>query len=210
MSIGPQASGLRKASEDDPTDTSEAIRELAAWMDDAQLARITWAAEMESRWNPHTENPIGAVGTWQFLPSTCKALGTDASTVRNQGRADHARLLAKMWSRKAPPSRDVYVALFYPAARGTPDDHVIFEPGSKGWQQNPGLREKGDGPITTGRVRQLGTPPKSWPSGAELRAWAGATKSKGGGGDGGRIVVLGLLALAFWYANKRGRRGAFI
>lgn len=204
MSIGPTATGLRSASENDPTDTAECVRELAAWMNDEQLRNVTWAAELESRWNPHAENPIGAVGLWQFLPSTCKALGTDASTVKGQGRADQARLLAKMWARKCPATRDVYVSLFYPAAVGTPDAHVIATPGTKVWAQNPGLRTAHDGPITTGRVRDLGRPPSAWPSGAKLREWAGATSRA----SISPLVII--VALAFAWAASRGKRASFI
>jgi len=174
-------------------------------MNDEQLRNVTWAAELESRWNPHAENPIGAVGLWQFLPSTCVALGTTASTVKGQGRADQARLLAKMWSRKAPAARDVYVSLFYPAAVGTPDAHVIAVPGSKVWQQNPGLRTAHDGPITTGRVRELGRPPSAWPSGSKLREWAGATSARASISP---LVIV--VAFAFWFAGRRGRRSSFI
>lgn len=205
MALGPVGSGFRKATEDDPGDTAEAVRELASWArDDEALRRIVWAGELESRWNPHIENPIGAVGVWQFLPSTCKALGTDASTVRAQGRADQARLLAKMWARKAPAPRDVYLSLFYPAAVGRPDDHVIGEVGGKIWQQNPGLRTKGDGPITAGRVRELGTPVRDWPTGAQLRAWAGATRGRSDVGSAGLVIVV--LGLAWYLSDGRSLR----
>lgn len=48
---------------------------------------------------------------------------------------------------------DFGLALFTPAYVCKPDDFVIYEVGSQGWEQNPGLREGKDGPVTAGKVR---------------------------------------------------------
>lgn len=208
-SIGPSWSGLRAAATEDPRDTSEALAELASWLPDDALRAASWAAELESRWNPHIENPIGAVGIFQFLPSTAKLLGTDASTIRGQGRADQARWLAKLWARRAPRARDLYLRLFYPAAEIRPDGHVIAEVNSKIWQQNPGLRSRHDGPITAGRVREIGTPAKDWPSGADLRAWAQkghAPKGEGGGELAGAGLVILVMGAAWYLSQTEGGR----
>jgi len=48
---------------------------------------------------------------------------------------------------------DFGLALFTPAYVCKPDDFVIYAVGSAGWEQNPGLRTAGGGPITAGKVR---------------------------------------------------------
>lgn len=51
---------------------------------------------------------------------------------------------------------DFGLALFTPAYVCKPNDYVIYEPGTLGWEQNPGLRSPGGGPITAGTVRATG------------------------------------------------------
>lgn len=51
---------------------------------------------------------------------------------------------------------DFGLALFVPAYVCKPDDFVIYEKGTLGWEQNPGLRTAGNGPITAGKVRSTG------------------------------------------------------
>lgn len=51
---------------------------------------------------------------------------------------------------------DFGLALFTPAHVCKPNDFVIFAVGTMGWEQNPGLREAGNGPVTAGKVRSTG------------------------------------------------------
>lgn len=48
---------------------------------------------------------------------------------------------------------DFGLALFTPAFVCKPNDYVIYAKGTAGWEQNPGLREGKDGPVTAGKVR---------------------------------------------------------
>jgi hypothetical protein len=51
---------------------------------------------------------------------------------------------------------DFGLALFTPAYVCKPNEYVIYEVGSLGWEQNPGLRTAGGGPVTAGKVRSTG------------------------------------------------------
>lgn len=182
---------------------------------------LAWCIEIESGWRTDARNPISnASGLLQFMPSTAKAMGTTVEKLRAMSRVEQASYVQKFfdmndWTMAA--FGDVYVAVFFPAALGKPNEHVIAAkdgPNVKIWEQNPGLRESPDGPITVGRVRQLGTPPtEALPGpGAKLPP---SKKKKGGkvsppkpvplpaqlGGVATWSVILGA-----WYLSRRRRR----
>lgn len=209
--IGPVYSGFYKAGTADPNDTREACRVLARELPGVDLHVATWVAEMESGWDPHIENNTGgAVGLWQFMPSTLKAMGLTSGEVKGKGRADQCRILAKMWGGKAPSAKDFYLKLFWPAAVGKPDDYTIATSGTIVWQQNQPLRGPNNGPITAGSVRKKGTPDNSWPTSTEIASWAGAsagakTGSNEGGGGALLLLVAG-LAFLYWQSQQKSTR----
>jgi len=52
----------------------------------------------------------------------------------------------------APRPGEFGLALFVPAYICKPESTVIYEVGTAGWEQNPGLRTAGGGPVTVGKV----------------------------------------------------------
>lgn len=184
-------------------------------------AELAHSIEIESAWVPSIVNPkSGASGLIQFTRETAKKLGTTVEEIRKMSRdeqvpyiQDYFDTVAKTASRQG----DVYLMIFAPAFVGHDDGEVIFKVGSKEWEQNPGLREAGDGPITVRKVRAIGIapgelpdeggstqppvpvpPPKGKPS-------KGGKKPKGKPSTSGGGGTLLLLALA-WYAWKHWRR----
>lgn len=124
------------------------------------------AIKRESNWRPSAvacagadKHPV-AGGLMQFIGVALKSVGFDGSPDQFAGLSGEEQLpyLLKFIS-KMPPSTlhlpgDFGLALFTPAYVGKPDDFVIYEVGSLGWEQNPGLRTPGNGPITAGSVRK--------------------------------------------------------
>lgn len=124
------------------------------------------AIRRESNWHPSAvacagadKHPV-AGGLMQFIGVALKSVGFAGSPDQFAGLTGEEQLpyLLKFVG-KMPPSTlhlpgDFGLALFTPAFVGKPDDFVIYEVGSLGWEQNPGLRIPGGGPITAGSVRK--------------------------------------------------------
>ena len=181
-------------------------------------AELAHCIEIESAWVPSIVNPkSGASGLIQFTRETAKKLGTTVEEIRKMSRdeqvpyiQDYFDTVAKTASRQG----DVYLMIFAPAFVGHDDSDVIFKVGSKEWEQNPGLREAGDGPITVRKVRAIGiapgelpdeggsTQPPVPPSKGKPSKPSKGKPSKPSKGNGGTLL---LLALA-WYAWKHWRR----
>ncbi len=109
----------------------------------------------------------GAFGLIQFLPSTAQALLKTATKDEavNRGKAmDFATQLQKMvvpyLKDRRPYSSldDVYLAIFYPAAKGKASDAVVATAPSLTYEQNKGFDREGKGHITksdiTHRINQ--------------------------------------------------------
>ena len=150
-------SGFKRAFERDPDGVHDVLHAGAGA--GADVNELAWVIEKESGWDPRAVNPQSdARGVIQWMPKTRKALGMPDPFPETL--TDQAPWVASYLSRLgAIPKGDLYLAIFYPAALGKPDDTVLFKVGTKGWKQNPGLRTGGDGPITAGSVRELGRPP---------------------------------------------------
>jgi len=56
----------------------------------------------------------------------------------------------------APRPGEFGLALFTPGFVCKPENTVIYEVGTAGWEQNPGLRSAGGGPVTVGKVLSTG------------------------------------------------------
>ena len=112
--------------------------------------------ETGGSFSPSQRNAAGssATGLIQFLSSTAKGLGTSTDELAGMTRMDQLKYVDKYFE-QSPLGRggstggsDAYMAVFYPAAVGKPDDHVLFSQGSKAYEQNRGLDSEGKGYIT--------------------------------------------------------------
>lgn len=181
---------------------------------------LAWIVEKESSWDPAAENPKAdkqgkhATGLIQFLPSTARFLGTTVEQLKVMTRAQQAPFVQKYFdqvsggagSKSGHPGRvakrvgDLYLLTFAPIALDFTDDQVIFEVGTKAWQDNPAFRDPGDGPIRAGTVRRAGTPSTLKIPGP---GGGGGLPIPSGGGRGGLglVVLLGL-----YLASRRKKR----
>lgn len=113
----------------------------------------------ESGFNPRAQNPQSrATGLIQFMPSTGKALLGSASndaavaTLLAMPFKDQLTLAERYFAPyrgKMNSLEDTYLAVFYPAAIGTPPDHVVGRPGTAVYTQNQVFDPEKKGYITT-------------------------------------------------------------
>jgi hypothetical protein len=114
--------------------------------------------KQESGVNPKAVNSTsGATGLIQFMPSTAAELGTSTAALKNMSaveQLDYVYRYFKMHGVK--PGMDVgdlYLAVFYPAAVGKDDAHVISDAGKSVYNQNKGLDRNKDGTLTVADVK---------------------------------------------------------
>lgn len=129
---------------------------------------VNKAVSRESGWHAQALNCQGADkhpvagGLMGFLASVANHLGFDgnidqfASLSAEEQLPYCLKFVAGMPASTLHLPGDFGLALFTPAYVGKPDDFVIYEVGTDGWVQNPGLRTAGGGPITAGSVRATG------------------------------------------------------
>ena len=115
--------------------------------------------KLESGVDPSRVNPMsGATGLIQFIPSTAAWLGTSVEELRKMSaveQLDYVYKYFKMIGIKPGMSvGDLYLAVFYPAALGHDDDHVISANGGKVYSQNKVLDTDRDGNLTVGDVKK--------------------------------------------------------
>lgn len=123
------------------------------------------AISRESGWHPQAVACMGtdkhpvAGGLMQFIGGTLKSVGFAGSPDQFAALTGEQQLpyLLKFISKmpKAPASPrpgEFGLALFVPGFVGKPESTVIYPVGSLGWEQNPGLRTPGGGPVTVGSV----------------------------------------------------------
>lgn len=117
------------------------------------LMAVMW---FESRLKPDARNPqSGATGLIQFMPNgSIKELGTTAEALSAMSAEDQLVFVERYFTERGYAGRmrtlaDVYMAVFWPAAIGKPDDAaLITDAASKAYVQNRGLDVDKDGQIT--------------------------------------------------------------
>jgi len=126
---------------------------------------VNKAVSRESGWHAQALNCQGADkhpvagGLMGFLDSVARHLGFEGSIdqfamlTAEQQLPYCLKFVAGMPASCLHLPGDFGLALFTPAYVCKPDEFVIFEVGTVGWEQNPGLRENGNGPVTAGKVR---------------------------------------------------------
>lgn len=115
--------------------------------------------KQESSLDPQAVNKTsGATGLIQFMPRTAAGLGTSTSALYRMTATEQLPWVEKYFKnngvRPGMGLGDLYVAVFYPAAMGKGDSHVISKAGNAVYNQNRGLDTNKDGVITVADVKQ--------------------------------------------------------
>jgi len=115
--------------------------------------------KLESRLSPQAVNPTTtATGLIQFMPKTARSLGTSVQELFNMSGTQQLPYVEKyLKGAGVKPGMnigDIYLAVFYPAALGKADDHVISTAGKQVYNQNKGLDASKDGVLTVADVKQ--------------------------------------------------------
>lgn len=114
--------------------------------------------KQESGVNPKAVNrSSGATGLIQFIPSTARKLGTTTDELYNMSAVEQLDYVYKYFKmigvKPGMGLGDLYIAVFYPAALGQDDNHVISASGHAVYDQNRGLDRNKDGTITVADVK---------------------------------------------------------
>lgn len=132
--------------------------DLEASAANLNTAAIKRVIQLESGGKPDAVNPTsGATGLIQFMPDTAKALGTTTEELAKMPVEDQVRFVVKYFenagiNENSTPD-DYALAVAAPAFVGKPDDTVVYEKGSKAWEQNKPWRPPGGGDITVGSIK---------------------------------------------------------
>lgn len=145
-----------------PTDPDQ-MSELEWWVDaeaginGLDVDAILDVIRLESGGNPKARNPSGATGLIQFMPETARSLGTTTEEISEMPVEDQVRLAVQYFERSGITADstpgDYAVAVAAPAFVGKPDSAVVYQQGSKAWEQNKPWRPKGGGDITVGSIK---------------------------------------------------------
>ncbi|MBT7902733.1 hypothetical protein HN587_02645 [Candidatus Woesearchaeota archaeon] len=112
--------------------------------------------ETGGTFSPKKKNPKGsATGLIQFISRTARSLGTTTKQLRKMTQRQQLKYVEKYFKRNSKKQTDyanpvdIALTIFYPAAVGKGDWHVIARRGSKAYRQNAGLdKHPKDGKIT--------------------------------------------------------------
>ncbi len=121
---------------------------------------IETAAAVYKIINHRIQNSIGATGLIQFLKSTAIQLGTTTEALKRMSNIEQLDYVYKYllpYRGKMKSLQDVYLAVFFPAAIGKPDDWVIQTKtisAEKIASQNQLYDLNRDKKITVGEIKQ--------------------------------------------------------
>lgn len=121
---------------------------------------IETAASVHKKIDHRIKNSIDATGLIQFLPSTARNLGTTTAKLREMSNVEQLHYVYKYlypYRAKIKSVTDVYLAVFFPAAIGKPDEWILKTSGlsaAKIATLNPGFDSNKDGVITVGEIKK--------------------------------------------------------
>jgi len=107
----------------------------------------------ESGFNPKAQNPSGATGLFQLMPSTAAELGYTTDEIKSMAPAEQLRVYdqyLQRWGYDGNVALGIMQAA--PAKAKSSPDEVIYPKGSAAWKQNPGWRPSDDGDITVASI----------------------------------------------------------
>tara|TARA_R110002126_G_scaffold291784_1_gene458151 strand:- start:80627 stop:82612 length:1986 start_codon:yes stop_codon:yes gene_type:complete len=112
------------------------------------------AFETGGKFSPDVKNMAGsgATGLIQFMPSTARALNTTTAKLARMTaleQLDFVELYFRMsvGNKRLQTLSDVYMAVLWPAAVGKPEGFILFEKGTRAYDQNIGLDKNKDNVI---------------------------------------------------------------
>jgi hypothetical protein len=150
--------------------------------------------ESARTFSPSIQNPSGATGLIQFMPSTAIGLGTTTTALKNMSAVEQLDYVYKYYlpyKSKLNNYIDLYLVTFFPAALGKPDNFVIqsskLSAGLIG-RQNPSLDVNKDGVIQVWEIKKkmLNNLPSEWINHASFSLIARSFKYE--------LLIGGLLA----------------
>lgn len=94
----------------------------------------------------------GATGLFQFIPSTAADLGTSTAEIQNMSPAEQLDLYSRYLRRNNYQGGPLGIMQAAPAFAGRPGNTVVYDVGTRAWQQNPGWRTSSNGPITVDSI----------------------------------------------------------
>lgn len=111
----------------------------------------------ESSMNPSAINKdSGAGGLFQILPKAAAELGFTSEEIADMPPGEQLKIYGMYLDRWDYDSKNsLAIMQAAPAYRNADPDTVIYEVGSKAWEQNPGWREGKDGPVTVRSVNKF-------------------------------------------------------
>lgn len=121
---------------------------------------IETAASRTGKIDHRVMNPAtGATGLIQFMPRTAVALGTTTAALAQMSNVEQLGWVEKYlnpYRGRMKSLTDVYLAVFFPAAIGKPDNWVLQAPGMSAQtvaRFNPLYDVNRDGQITVGEIK---------------------------------------------------------
>lgn len=130
----------------------------------AEDLMVAMAFETGGSYSPRKVNSLsGATGLIQFLSSTAKSLGTSLealSSMTQIQQLDYVYKYLKQWNIQGGDFGTVYMSIFSPAWRKSPDSTIVYRQGTKAYAQNKGLDTNKDGNIQKGELVR-----KAWEGG---------------------------------------------
>jgi hypothetical protein len=120
---------------------------------------ISTVIAIESRWNPRAKNPnSSASGLIQFIESTARSLGTTTTAIRSMSTSEQLELVKRYfepYARRIKSVGDAWLAVFYPAALGKDDSHVVAAEGSQAYAVNANLDKNKDRAVTVREIKAV-------------------------------------------------------
>lgn len=107
----------------------------------------------ESNFNPTAQNSsTKAAGLFQFIPSTAEELGVTVDEVLNMSPSQQLDLYDRYLERWDYAGQGLGIMQAAPGHRNKGAEEVIYDVGSRAWEQNPGWRSAGGGAITRASI----------------------------------------------------------